>query len=40
MVWNSGKLPESLNPEKLKSEHESIPRNRKIAEMFFSMLAI
>ena len=35
VVWNSGKLPEPLDPEKLKGEHESIPRNRRIAEMFF-----
>jgi len=35
VVWNSGKLPEPLDPEKLKSEHESIPRNRRIAEVFF-----
>ncbi len=35
VVWNPGKLPEPLDPEKLKSVHESIPRNRRIAEMFF-----
>lgn len=34
-IWNAGGLPPSLTPEKLLSEHDSIPRNRKIAEAFF-----
>lgn len=35
VVRNMGKLPDRLSPEKLKREHESILRNRRIAEMFF-----
>ena len=34
-ILNPGELPESLNPEKLKHEHSSKPRNRKIAEVFY-----
>ncbi len=34
-IWNAGSLPPSLTPEKLLIEHDSIPRNRKIAEAFF-----
>jgi ATP-dependent DNA helicase RecG len=34
-IWNAGGLPPSLTPEKLLIEHDSIPRNRKIAEAFF-----
>lgn len=34
-IWNEGSLPPSLTPEKLLIEHDSIPRNRKIAEAFF-----
>lgn len=33
--WNSGGLPSSLTPDLLLLEHDSIPRNRKIAEAFF-----
>lgn len=36
-IWNPGALPPSLTPELLLSEHDSIPRNRKIAEAFFHM---
>lgn len=35
--WNSGSLPPPLTPEILLSEHDSLPRNRKIAEFFFYM---
>jgi ATP-dependent DNA helicase RecG len=34
-IWNPGRLPEGWTVEKLKREHESIPRNRLIAEHFF-----
>lgn len=34
-IWNAGGLPPSLTPKKLLTEHDSIPRNRKIAEVFF-----
>jgi ATP-dependent DNA helicase RecG len=34
-IWNAGGLPPSLTPEKLLVEHDSVPRNRKIAEAFF-----
>ncbi len=33
--WNGGGLPPSLTPESLFKEHDSMPRNRKIAEAFF-----
>jgi ATP-dependent DNA helicase RecG len=33
-IWSTGRLPEGLTPEKLKGEHESILRNRKIAGVF------
>lgn len=36
-IWNSGSLPPPLTPELLLVEHDSIPRNRKIAEAFFYM---
>lgn len=36
-IWNSGSLPPPLTPELLLGEHDSIPRNRKIAEAFFYM---
>ena len=36
-IWNSGTLPPPLTPESLLEEHDSIPRNRKIAEAFFYM---
>ena len=36
-IWNSGNLPPSLTPEMLLKEHDSIPRNRLIAEAFFYM---
>lgn len=35
--WNAGTLPASLTPELLYQEHDSIPRNRKIAETFYNM---
>lgn len=34
-IWNAGSLPPSLTPDLLLREHDSIPRNRKIAEAFF-----
>lgn len=34
-IWNAGALPPSLTPDLLLQEHDSIPRNRKIAEAFF-----
>lgn len=33
--WNSGGLPPALSPEALFKEHDSLPRNRKIAEVFY-----
>ncbi len=36
-IWNPGGLPSSLTPELLLTEHDSMPRNRKIAETFFYM---
>lgn len=36
-MWNAGGLPSSLTPELLFGEHDSIPRNRKIAEAFYYM---
>ncbi len=36
-IWNPGSLPPPLTPEMLFGEHDSIPRNRKIAEAFFYM---
>lgn len=36
-IWNPGSLPPPLTPEILIGEHDSIPRNRKIAEAFFYM---
>ena len=36
-LWNAGGLPSPLTPELLYQEHDSIPRNRKIAEIFFYM---
>lgn len=34
-IWNAGGLPSALTPEELFHEHDSMPRNRKIAEAFF-----
>lgn len=34
-IWNAGGLPPSLTAETLLQEHDSVPRNRKIAEAFF-----
>lgn len=34
-IWNAGGLPPSLTPDLLLREHDSMPRNRKIAEAFF-----
>lgn len=34
-IWNAGSLPTALTPEALFQEHDSIPRNRKIADAFF-----
>jgi ATP-dependent DNA helicase RecG len=35
VIWNPGKLPDSLTVDQLKEKHRSIPRNRLIAEVFF-----
>lgn len=34
-IWSTGTLPEGLTPDKLKGVHESVPRNRLIAEVFY-----
>ena len=34
-VWNPGGLPAPLTPADLLREHDSIPRNRRVAEAFF-----
>ena len=34
-IWSTGTLPGGLTPEKLKGIHESIPRNRLVAEVFY-----
>lgn len=34
-IWNIGKLPEQLTIEDLKTEHDSIPRNRLMANTFY-----
>ncbi|MBI4735028.1 MAG: putative DNA binding domain-containing protein [candidate division NC10 bacterium] len=34
-IWSTGTLPEGLTPEKLKGDHESVPRNRLIADVFY-----
>lgn len=34
-IWNPGSLPPSLTPEALFHEHDSVPRNRRIADVFF-----
>jgi len=36
-VWNPGALPPPLTPEALLADHESIPRNRLIAEMLYDL---
>lgn len=36
-LWNAGTLPAPLTPDVLFKEHDSMPRNRKIAEVFFYM---
>lgn len=36
-IWNAGGLPAPLTPDLLFQEHDSIPRNPKIAEVFFYM---
>ncbi len=33
-IWSTGTLPAGLTPEKLKGVHESLPRNRLIADVF------
>jgi ATP-dependent DNA helicase RecG len=35
--WNAGHLPSSLTTASLFTEHDSIPRNRKIADVFYYM---
>ncbi len=34
-LWNQGRLPDELTPEKLLERHASHPRNRNIAEVFY-----
>ncbi len=34
-IWNNGKLPSSLTINDLKKKHESTPRNKTIAEVFY-----
>ena len=34
-LWNQGRLPEELTPEKLLELHSSYPRNKNIAEVFY-----
>ncbi len=34
-IWNPGNLPPSLTTDALFQEHDSVPRNRKIADAFF-----
>ncbi|HZW61349.1 MAG TPA: helix-turn-helix domain-containing protein [Candidatus Babeliales bacterium] len=34
-IWNPGGLPSSLTTEALFHEHDSVPRNRRIADVFF-----
>lgn len=34
--WNAGSLPSSLTPDDLFDEHDSVPRNRKIAQVFYA----
>ena len=36
-IWNAGSLPPSLTPEMLFKDHDSVPRNRMIADAFFYM---
>ncbi|MBA3239514.1 MAG: hypothetical protein H0T62_14390 [Parachlamydiaceae bacterium] len=36
-IWHSGSLPIPLTPELLLGKHDSISRNRKLAESFFYM---
>ncbi|MGK5089204.1 ATP-binding protein [Bdellovibrionota bacterium FG-2] len=35
-IWNPGTLPPSLSPKNLLQDHDSVPRNDKIAEAFFN----
>ncbi len=34
-IWSTGTLPAGLTPEKLKRAHESVPRNRLIADVCY-----
>ncbi|MBI5369257.1 MAG: hypothetical protein HZA54_19630 [Planctomycetes bacterium] len=34
-IWSTGVLPAGLSPEVLRGTHESVPRNRLIAEVFY-----
>jgi len=34
-IWSTGTLPAGLTPEKLKGVHESVPRNRLVADVFY-----
>jgi len=34
-IWSTGRLPAGLTPEKLKGTHESLPRNRLVADVFY-----
>lgn len=34
-VWNFGELPRQLNPEALREKHDSFPRNKLLADVFY-----
>ena len=34
-LWNQGRLPAELTPEKLLERHSSYPRNKNLAEVFY-----
>lgn len=34
-VWNFGELPRQLNPEALRGKHDSFPRNKLLADVFY-----
>lgn len=34
-IWNIGELPEQLTPEALKEKHDSFPRNKLLADVFY-----
>ena len=34
-LWNQGRMPAELTPEKLLERHSSYPRNKNLAEVFY-----